>query len=67
MNSTAASSWRDKEYLSITDICQILSVSRGMAYSIARKLPSVKLGHRLLRIPTKNFIRYLEDRERAGA
>lgn len=63
MNSTAASNWRDKEYLSVADIRSILSIGESTAKLLVRSLPHVKLSSRLYRVRTSDFIKYLDEHQ----
>ena len=61
MNKT---SWRDKDYLSIEDMQNVLGISRQTFYrNVIRQLPVMKVG-RHYRVARPAFEKWLKDQER---
>lgn len=54
----------DKLLLTIEDVCDILSVKRSKLYTLIKNdgLPTVRIGTKSLRIPSKGLREWLEGR-----
>ncbi len=60
-------SWRDKDYITINDIGNILGISRKTVYrNVIGQLPMVKVGKRY-RIARPAFEQWLKNQERGAA
>lgn len=56
-------SWREKDFLSVSDIVRIFEISRESALDIVRQLPHVRIGV-LYRVNTKALEKWIRDQER---
>ena len=55
---------KNTDYLTISEIAEILNISKQMVYAIIRsgELTAIKLGPRSVRIARSEFERYLNDK-----
>lgn len=55
---------KNTDYLTISEIAEILNISKQMVYAIIRsgELTAIKLGPRSVRVARSEFERYLNDK-----
>lgn len=59
-------SWREKEYLGINDLRDILGIRESSAYALMHRLPHIKVG-KTLRVNRVAFEQWLKEQERKNA